>query len=177
MGVSMSNDHEDRILKALGRFGKRVNKNREEYEREAWKESKPKDGKRKKPKVPSEHSEQVRLARYLDSIGVLWCAVPNAGHGAHGRQGAIRGARMRAEGLKAGVPDLLIFDKPPGKGKAGASCAGVAIELKRIKGGRVSEDQQRWLDGLAARGWITSVCKGFDEAVTFLEEWGYAEKK
>ena len=173
----MSKEHKDRVLKALERFGEKVNKNREEYEREAWKKSKAKDSKGKKSKIPSEHSEQVRLARYLDSLGVLWCAVPNSGHGAHGRQGAIRGARMRAEGLKAGVPDILVFDKPPGEGEARPTCSGVAIELKRVKGGRVSEEQRRWLKDLSARGWVTRVCNGFDEAATFLQELGYADKK
>ena len=84
---------------------------------------------------------------------------------------------MRAEGIKAGAPDLIIFDRPPSKREAKEACPGVAIELKRIKGGRVSDEQRQWLDNLSARGWITAVCKGFEEAVKLLEELGYGEKQ
>ena len=36
---------------------------------------------------------------------------------------------------------------------------GLALELK-LAGGRVSAEQQRWLDRLAAHGWMTNVAYG-----------------
>lgn len=66
------------------------------------------------------------------------------------------------------MPDLLLFDPPP----IGGSC-GVALELKRRKGGRTSPKQERWLRELEARGWVALVCHGAEEAIQELERLGY----
>ena len=114
-------------------------------------------------KVPTEHQEQVELVRWLRVHGVLHCHVPNGGR--RGRREAIR---LKAAGVEAGVPDLLLFDPPP----IGGSC-GVALELKRRKGGRTSPKQERWLRELEARGWVALVCHGAEEAIQELERLGY----
>ena len=169
----MAKDRRQSTLDALSRFNEKVSKNREEHEREAWRKSKPKNSVAKKSSVPSEREEQVKLAKLLDKLGLLWCHVPNSGHGNYGKQGAIRGARLRAEGLKSGCPDALIFDSPPTPRKTNPNCKGLAIELKRVKGGKVSEAQERWLSALRERNWEAVVCKGFDEALIVLKELGY----
>ena len=139
MGMSMSNEHRDRIMKAIGNFYAKSEKD-----------------------------------KYLDSLGLLWCHVPNEGHGGYGKGAQIKGARLRAEGLKSGVPDVLIFDKcSVEKDGAQVSYSGCAIELKRQKGGRVSDAQKRWLVDLERAGWATAVCNGFEEAKKFLEGLGY----
>jgi hypothetical protein len=46
---------------------------------------------------------------------------------------------------------------------------GLAIELKKVKGGRVSQSQNEWLKSLEMRGFKAIVAKGFDEAVKVLE--------
>jgi hypothetical protein len=61
------------------------------------------------------------------------------------------------------VPDVLIFEPLAGH-------VGVAIELKRVKGGKVSPEQERWLGWLRARGWCAFVARGADEAMARLEE-------
>ena len=48
---------------------------------------------------------------------------------------------------------------------------GLAIELKKDKGGRVSTSQKEWLKSLEMRGFKATVAKGFDEAVKLLEEY------
>ena len=47
---------------------------------------------------------------------------------------------------------------------------GLALELK-LAGGRVSKDQQRWLDRLAAHGWMTNVAYGLEDAQRIVEEY------
>ena len=72
-------------------------------------------------------------------------------------------------GVKAGVPDVLIFTAPPGRPYA----RGVAIELKRQRGGTVSAKQSAWIDDLRASGWIAVVCKGAAAAIVTLQDLGY----
>jgi hypothetical protein len=50
---------------------------------------------------------------------------------------------------------------------------GAVIEMKRKKGGVVSDDQQFWLNALSIRGWQVAVCRGIDEAIEQLKYWGY----
>ena len=162
-----SEEYRARILKRIENFYEKAAKDTEHLEKEAVRGLRPKT-KRREHEVPTERQEQVRVAKLLDHLGILWCSVPNSGHGKRGKEGAIRGSRLRAEGLKAGVPDLLIFDPCEGAGGVG-----LAIELKRVKGGRVSEDQKRWLSELEKRGWVCRVCKGFDEVHKTLKELNY----
>ena len=161
-----SDEYRARILKRIENFHERTKKDAS-AEKAAARELRPKR-KQKQESVPTERQEQVRVTKLLDQLGLLWCHVPNEGHGRRGKEGAIRGARLRAEGLKSGVPDVLIFDKNSRPGSVG-----LAIELKRVKGGRVSEDQKRWLEELEKRGWVCRVCRGFDEVHQVLKELNY----
>ena len=120
------------------------------------------------PRNPSEETVLRTVAQWLDMHGILWCHVPNEGlHKPQYRR------KMAALGLKPGVPDILIFDLPPEVPEA----RGVAIELKRAKGGRVSKAQREWLDALEGRGWVCAVCEGIDEAVGLLERLGYGQRR
>ena len=80
--------------------------------------------------------------------------------------------KLKAQGVKPGVPDVLIFDSPP----ALPERRGVAIELKRRKGGRATGYQQDWLTALAERGWFTAVCRGAGEAIEELKQLGYGNQ-
>jgi len=71
--------------------------------------------------------------------------------------------KLKAEGVQRGVPDMLIFHAT----RQGA--CGLAIEMKRRKGGKVSADQRHWLDGLAAQGWACVVAKGSHMAIDAIE--------
>ena len=169
----MSDEHRDRIMKAIGNFYAKSEKNRDSLQ-EAWKGAGPKKKRRAKSDYPTEREEQVRLAKYLDSLGLLWCHVPNEGHGGYGKGAQIKGARLRAEGLKSGVPDVLIFNQcSVVSDKEELHRAGCAIELKRQKGGRVSDSQKEWLAGLRRAGWVAEVCNGFEEAQKLIKELGY----
>lgn len=64
---------------------------------------------------------------------------------------------MKAEGLEAGVPDVLIFSRHD-------QYRGVAIEMKAQKG-KVSDRQSEWHRKLSAEGWLVLVCYSAAEAV------------
>lgn len=115
--------------------------------------------------VPDEEFEQQKLAVWLDTHGLVWCHVPNGGH----RHKATAG-KMRAAGVKSGVPDVLIFDRC-------GDWRGVALELKRRKApgvpnGRVSPEQKGWHANLAALGWLVLIAYGKDDAVQQLVSQG-----
>lgn len=118
------------------------------------------------PMAPAEGSEAVeqsKLRKALDRADLLWCHVPNG----ELRDPIIAG-RLCSLGVKAGVPDLLIFSRCPWFPEA----RGVAIELK-VKGGRVSPDQRRWHEELKGEGWIVGIAWSAAEAIQCLENVGF----
>ena len=117
---------------------------------------------------PPEEAEQLALVQWLELHKIKYTHVPNEGK--HKVQYRVKQKRL---GVKAGVPDLLIFDPPP----AYPDNFGTAIELKRRKGGTVSLEQSMWLNDLRDRGWAVAVCRGATEAIEFLESLGYGRAK
>ena len=113
--------------------------------------------------VPTEHDEAVGLADYLTHRGCVFCHVPNGG-----RRGKREAGRLKAEGVAAGVPDYLVFSGP--RGSRLRHLAGIAVELKRRKGGRVEPVQTEWLVQLERLGWHAFVARGADDAISQLEE-------
>ena len=90
-------------------------------------------------------------------------AIPNGG-----RRDAITGARLKAEGVRAGVPDLFLAH-PNSRG----SC-GLFLELKQGKGsdkGQLSEAQKECLFELNKQGYAVCVPYGFDEAKKYIEDY------
>jgi hypothetical protein len=110
-------------------------------------------------RVETEEAEQIAFAQYLDLyFHGEWFHVPNGGK----RSKAVAG-KLKAQGVKRGVPDNFILR--PTKG-----APGVVVELKRLKGGVVSEEQEGWIALLQSFGWIVGVCKGAHEAINFVKE-------
>jgi len=119
--------------------------------------------------VVSEEIEQEMLAYWLDAIGVDWCHPANETHAKP--QYLRKRARL---GVKAGVPDVLIFSPAPRAPRA----HGVAIELKsEARTARVSEAQSGWIARLRADGWLAEVCKGAPAAITWLRSLGFGEAR
>ena len=116
---------------------------------------------------PTEEQEQKVLVEWMELVGIKYCHVPNEGK--HKVQ-YLR--KQKLLGVKAGIPDILVFTKPP---KA-PDARGVAIELKRRKGGRLSKSQEYWLHELRQHGWVTAVCAGADAAIKMLESYGYGRR-
>ena len=101
-------------------------------------------------KVPSEHEEQREFVRWFRQTypDVRILAIPNGG-----ARSPATAARLKAEGVCAGVPDLFVPEW------------GLWIEMKRAKGGKVSKDQKYWLDYLANCGYRVIVCLGKTDAI------------
>lgn len=79
-------------------------------------------------------------------------------HIPNGGQRAITTAkRLKAEGVKAGVPDICL---PVPKGKY----HGLFIEMK-VKGNKPTENQELWLAALKEQGYYTAVCFGLESAI------------
>jgi len=73
-----------------------------------------------------------------------------------GKRSAALGAKMKREGLKAGVPDICL---PVARGKY----HGLYIEMKAGKN-KPTEKQKEWLADLSAQGYATAVSYGWEEA-------------
>lgn len=113
--------------------------------------------------VPTEHEEQCALMAWAalhewhEPRMAMLFAIPNGGH----RSPATAG-RLKAEGVRAGVPDLCL----PVVGRARRDLAAelapcLWIELKRTKGGAVSPEQRAWHERLRKQGHRVEVCRGW----------------
>jgi hypothetical protein len=102
--------------------------------------------------IATERDEMRTLCDYLDARHILYCHVPNE-------------QRHRRFGVKAGVPDILVFDEVKGEPRI----RGVAIEIKRIKNSKVTQSQLEWQADLMGCGWECEVCYGAVEAIKFVE--------
>ena len=91
-------------------------------------------------------------------------AIPNGG-----KRNVITAMNMKREGVKSGVPDLFLAH--PSKG-----FHGLFIEMKKRKGGKTSEAQNRWLTMLSAEGYRAEVCQGWEEAKNVIEQYITSEK-
>jgi hypothetical protein len=120
----------------------------------------------------SESKLQKAVAKLLDASGLLWCHVPNGG-----QRSIATASRLKAEGVKRGVPDILIFEPHHKRSKliGWVHYVGLAIELKDGKKGVVSADQKRWMERLSECGWRAEVCRSGDEVIALLSEC-YPEK-
>ena len=103
-----------------------------------------------------EHREQTKLISWARAAAEvhpeleLLHAIPNGG-----ARDRITGARLKAEGVLAGMPDLCL---PVPRGP----WAGLYIELKRPDGrGQLTKAQQHVICKLRAVGHRVEVCKGW----------------
>ena len=108
---------------------------------------------------PSESSIQRAVVRWFDlqhrELGVdderLLHAVPNGG-----ARSPVTAAILKAEGARAGAPDLELD-------VARGGYHGLRIELKTATG-RLRPEQATMLNALTAGGYLALVCRSFDEA-------------
>ena len=100
-------------------------------------------------RIPTEHDEQRELVRWFRQTynDVRIFAIPNGG-----ARNPVTASRLKAEGVSPGVPDLFI---PSWR---------LWIEMKRSKGGTLSEEQKDWIKYLEISGYCVKVCKGAIDA-------------
>ena len=106
--------------------------------------------------VPLEEEEQADVVEYLESRGYKFTSIPNS---TFTKSWKVKN-RNREQGLRAGLPDLvcIINDNL------------IWIEMKRQKGGVLSQAQKDWIAALEEAGQTVRVCKGAEEAIKFIEE-------
>lgn len=96
--------------------------------------------------------EQIMLAAWLAKKGIRFNASANGG-----KRNYFEALKFKRMGVSAGFPDIEI-PIPSGP------YHGLYIELKRIKGGKVSEAQLEWLNYLKDKGYYADVAYGFEQA-------------
>ena len=101
--------------------------------------------------------------------GCLLFAIPNGG-----RRDAVTGARLKAEGVHPGIPDIFLA-------VSDQLHHGLFIELKRpkrpgVRAGSPSKAQREVMQALTARGYCCKVAYGADEARKMIE-WYLGEEE
>lgn len=116
-------------------------------------------------RIPTEAQEQETLfnwMRYKEKQYPelkLCFHIPNGGS-----RNQIEAKHLKAQGVKPGVPDVFL---PVARGPY----HGLFIEMKRQKGGRVSDDQKDWIAALTAQGYLATVCLGWKDAAALIEDY------
>lgn len=124
--------------------------------------------------APSEHAEQCAVidwwAHACKSYGLpqfALIAIPNgAVLAGDARRRAMQMHRLKAEGLRAGVPDLFLAKPIPYPGKLAAGCLipGLWIEMKR-KPNKPSTEQETVILYLRQRSYHVVITWSADEAI------------
>lgn len=121
------------------------------------------DKKNKGKSTASEHDLQVQCVRWFrythQDISSLLFAIPNGG-----QRNNIVAAKLKAEGVVSGVPDLFLA-VPKG------SLHGLWIEMKNGKAGRLSDNQKTMITELRNQDYAVEVAHDFDEFVKTIEEY------
>lgn len=113
---------------------------------------------KKKTDIPLEKDEQKRLCKWLKDNKI--------GHWANGLGVKLDYdvkyiSSLRSQGHYPGIVDMTILLP---KGRA------IFLELKRVKGGVVSEQQEKWISYLQSLDYPTKVCYGADDAIKWIKE-------
>ena len=124
---------------------------------------------------PTEHEEAVA---FMQGARLLCLAqrprlpppihITNETKGTHGYALV---AYLKAEGREPGVPDYFW---PVARG----GFHGVWIELKRVRGGRLTAEQRWWGTVLREQGYLWLCCKGADQALEWMQKilsWGFVD--
>jgi hypothetical protein len=110
--------------------------------------------------APLEEAEQILVMGWANVAAASYpmldylIHVPNGG-----KRGPAEAARLKASGVRAGVPDLLLLYPCWGY-------SGLAIEMKRADhSNHATPEQREWLARLRAAGWAVAICYGAPEAI------------
>lgn len=115
--------------------------------------------------IPTEAQEQTTLFQWAALMARKWpelrllYAIPNGGS-----RNPIEARHLKDQGVKPGVPDVCL---PCSRG----NWHGLYIEMKRRKGGRVSEEQREMIRLLIEQGYKAVVCRGWEEAKIVIVEY------
>lgn len=86
-------------------------------------------------------------------------AIPNGG-----KRDAVTASRMKAEGVRVGIPDVMLPVARHG-------CHGLYIELKTATKGRASKEQSEFGAFALAQGYHWQICNGWREAAALVKKY------
>lgn len=115
--------------------------------------------------IPTEAQEQITLFQWATMMQgripelALLHSVPNGGS-----RHPIEAVHLKQQGVKPGIPDIFL---PCARGE----WHGLYIELKRRKGGRVSDEQKEMIRLLIEQKYKAVVCYGWEEAKNVIVEY------
>lgn len=104
------------------------------------------------PSNLTEEQEQELVCRYLELLRLDFLHIPN-----EGKRSYSTAARLKKIGMRPGFPDLFVL-RPTERHH------GLAIEMKRTKGGTLTDRQKAWIMRLNQLGYKAVCCHGFEEA-------------
>lgn len=115
--------------------------------------------------IPTEAQEQTAVFNWAAVMARKWPELRLLHHIPNGGSRNAREAHnLRMQGVKAGIPDICLP-------VARRGYHGLYIEMKRRKGGRISEDQGTVLGLLREQGYCAWVCKGANDAIELITEY------
>jgi hypothetical protein len=104
-----------------------------------------------------EYNEQKLVVQYLELKKVKFTAIPNSTYTQSWGQKSMN----KAMGVRAGLPDMfLIIKNQP-----------LFLEMKKKKGGKLSEYQKSWYEAINKAGIPCYVCNGFEEAKKVIDKY------
>jgi hypothetical protein len=106
--------------------------------------------------LPTEDQEQIMRVTWMMKKAIPFFAIPNGGS-----RNLLEAMKLKRMGVQPGVPDIFI---PISIGQY----HGMFIEMKRSKGGVVSDNQKYWIDALSREGYYCVVACGFDNAMEMI---------
>ncbi len=109
--------------------------------------------------LPTEDQEQAKLVAWLRKFDILFFAVPNGGY-----RNTLEAFKLKRTGVQSGVPDIMIPVARKG-------FHGLFIEMKRQKGGVLSQHQKHWLSNLIFQKYCAKVANGADVAIALVTEY------
>ena len=111
-----------------------------------------------------EKSEQELFVRYCDLKGIVCVHIPNGFPLGGLRNKFAYINAIKRQGYKTGFVDLMVFAK-------NSKYQLLFLEFKREKGGKLSPQQDKWLNWLNDNGYYARCVKGNAEAVEVLESY------
>ena len=112
----------------------------------------------------SEYQEQCNLVEYLELKGLKFSKIAQDTYA----KGWSTKIKNKKSGVRKGLPDLLII-LPPMVNGYGARL--LFIELKTVRGGKLSPEQKEWINELNKIVNVSAhCCKGFDASVELIEQ-------
>ncbi|MEY2902467.1 MAG: hypothetical protein RLY89_1573 [Bacteroidota bacterium] len=112
--------------------------------------------------IPSEDYEQSQFVKWFRQTypGIRIYSIPNGGS-----RHIAEATKLKATGASKGVPDLCV---PSWR---------LYIEMKRTKGGKLSDEQADWIDYLQRVGYVVIVAYGALDAQNKIEKGDFYERK